>query len=95
MVEVVNKKYSKLAIVSFILTIIGVLGLLEAYLFPNTLELEQFFVWLTIIGAIMALESLNRIKKENQRGKWFAWASIIISISLIFILGFILTKKIF
>ena len=89
---------SKLAVISFLSSIIGVILLYvtnTASIFfglggPGIKEYNIFFriaisvgVFLIISSFIGSIISLRKIKKENQDGKWMALAGLIISFLVI------------
>ncbi|MFC1710581.1 hypothetical protein ACFLZJ_00250 [Nanoarchaeota archaeon] len=91
---------SKLAITSFILIILGTLGILHAILFgipPYAMELWVLITRLILVicipvSFVTSIISLKIIKKKNLEGKKLAKTSLIISSTILglFIIYFLL-----
>ncbi len=79
---------SKLAIVSFTLTILAIISSLRVFLPPLNSYLGWSF-FMIVISLILAIVSLVKIKRKNLKGKWFAIIALILDI--IFIPIFALT----
>ncbi len=89
----INKKWSKLAIFSFILNILSIYIILDAAIIKSfittqfTWNIPQslYFIILfsPLVSLIISIVSLFLIKKYNLRGKIIAWMPIVIIALLI------------
>jgi len=86
---------SKLAIVSFISSLLGLIIILAfplvLALFDELLKLVPLFIF---IGFITSIISLIQIKRKSLEGKWFAISSFIISLLILILLIFLIFNPI-
>ena len=86
------KKYSKLAIVSFVLNLIPILILLLRSIFINILNGNAFIIILFVLPSIAfvtSIVSLVFIKRNNLRGKLIVWISLVLAV-IIFIIALLI-----
>lgn len=88
-----ENRYSKLTIVSFVLSLINILILLAGKSVVTIFNSNFFIISLLILPLVIIITSiisLVLVKKNNLKGKLFAWISLIIAI-IMFIAGLLIT----